>query len=762
MNNNLDVQENNAFAMADNNFNGEGNNDSDRFVDEEKAFNEWLESCEQTNSIVMNRPFFKLLNLFTEACSVVNDELDYKPLNLYNTDGLNKSKDDANKILITINDHHSKEITNYVNGEQKLHKYAEDSSRSNYDSIQQRPSIVNKIDFAVEHFFNVDVENTYSEDLFKSQKSDKHINNHNAEELAAELFNSDNLIRPIDEQQKSPVICSGRYLLNTTEPDKNKYSKKIDFNELFISHKVNKHIQGYTKEIPDSRKRRLSNGSNKSQSDVAGIDSSMHFDSDGSVENVNIVERNNGDNGSDGEIEYDEAMGNINFEDLFKSQRVDAYIKKYNDSIFVGDQCGDDRNDAIGTIDTLQKSPIVCSGRQKSVSTVDCKSDCDILTGKSDQSIISIIDLVDKEDQENGEKSVVFGRDCWWKSRRENENIASRYGTGQQDVDPAVDDDVISVSGSPEFFSCKLPKKIIQTKIITSRVQPTDEIIDLSTPPSRSSDCVVGPSMANYYTLSPNKNDSAVSKDVGPSTVDEGLPWNDKDDDMDFMFVDYCSGTGTDGNTALSDKNERISDICNEVFTQKPRTDDDVSTDNVFTQKERVDGVNDLKTMTDKSPKCRTPEDGIATVQTTEKPCRKGDNAAAKSVVPSQSYSNGVRSFDFMKTCNLFKPGFSLKRNTASTVRRSTDDKLPVNSPGWRHKPPNFSQSTPKVPTAAAVTAKTKQHREIAEKVNVLFLTSSSDSDVFVEEKPTKSRQRIRKKRPPKPKKVSIPHRGNV
>lgn len=768
INNNFNVKESNVLAMADKDFSCEINNDSVRFVDEEKAFNEWLESCEETNSIVMNRPFFKLLNLFTEACSVVNNELDYKPLSLSNTNGeLNKDK--VNDILKTIDDDHSKKITSYVNEEQELHRYDESSSQSNYDCVQQKPLILNKIDSAAQHFFDVDMENTYSEDLFKSQKSDKHINDRNDEEFAAELFNSDNLIRPINRQQKSPIICSSKYMLNTTEPDKNRYSKKIDFNELFKSQRADKHIQSYMEEITDSRERQLSNDTNELQLDVAAIDSSIHFDSDGSTEMVNTVERD--DNGGDNENEYDEAMEDINFEDLFKSQRVDECIKKYNDMIFVADQCSDDRNDAIGSINILRKSPIICSGRHKSVSTVDCKSDDD-LTGISDQSIISIIDLVVEEDQENVENLARFSRDHLLKSQCKNKNVEDYMETivvnknvtrdRGQDVDPAIDDDVISVNGSPEFFSCKLPKKIIETKI-TDRAHPTDEIIDLLTPPLRSLDCIVDSSTVKD-TFLPNEIDSTASQNV-KGKDDEVLPWHDEDD-MDFMFVDYCSGTGI-SNTALSVKNEQVNGICNEVFTQKPWTND-VDTSNVFTQKVRVDSVNGSKTMTTQSPlrstnntslNCQTSEDKIAIVSTTAKPSQKGDNAI-KSMVQPQSY-NGLQSFNFMKTCNLLKPGFSLRRNTASAVQRTTtNDTSPINSPGWRHKPLKFSQSTPKLP-AAAVTAKTKQQRKIVDNVNVLFLTSSSDSDVFVEEK-TKSRHRIRKKRPSKPKKVSFPHRGNV
>lgn len=68
--------------LSDSNSNGEQGRS---FIAEANAFNEWVESCERSDSVALNNKFFELLNLFTDSPTAAVNVYDGEPLK-YSTD----------------------------------------------------------------------------------------------------------------------------------------------------------------------------------------------------------------------------------------------------------------------------------------------------------------------------------------------------------------------------------------------------------------------------------------------------------------------------------------------------------------------------------------------------------------------------------------------------------------------------------------------------------------------------------------------------
>lgn len=608
------------------------------------------------------------------------------------------------------------------------------------------------------------------EKLYKSRKSEICIE----KEIAAGRQNVDGSIA--NGGRKSPIVCGGGQKAGTSG-----YQSigKIDYSVLFKSQRSNGYIEDFM----------IRN---------TGVRVPSAVDRD-------VLHNDDNDDEKD---EGDEVMGNLDFEQLFKSQKLAMGMETDG-----SDRISAKRPNVGRSMENNgPKSPIVCGGGQKAKRV-----------GRSGKVDYSALFKSQRSDEKVGVEDCLPGLDV----------------PQVLDLDDNDNDDVISIKSSPEFFSCKPPKKVVQMKLMGRvRANRSSEIIDLLSPPSsrsstpplrtspppprsspsppRSSGTANMPSVFRPISGDRLATDGVATTRVGGSNF---LQLLDDDNDMDFMFIDYNS----EGN-AVTD-----------VFTQKHLDGD------VFAQKQR-DGYGDTKfvaqKLTDNSGTKTAARLPLPPVSPVAKPPNK-DDVTKRVGHSTQSYDSGMMPFNIMKAARLvdwLKPGLSMKRSTTTaaskrlvdndlrsmaskrqvdngltatasklqvdngstattskrqpdngsttpTFRRKIDngsmaalafkrkirspanDMSPIHPPNGPRRRPQFSQSTPKVLThpkhrrretdiAAATTV-----TAASETVNSM-LTSSSDSDAFVghrrDKKTTSPRRRVKKKRRAKPKKVSI------
>lgn len=775
--NDLNVLENNELCAVEN----------DSFVAEEEAFNEWLQLCKPNNNIVLNDQFFKLLNLFTDSSMDSNrceNELSQKNNNLL------------------------------------FH------SSNNLQEMGNSKTVVDQINIAKE---SVSVE-----------------------------YVSDN-INSIDSAD-----------------------------DLFISQKLN------------------GIGGERLRQDGVSIVRNVRLNDDDQTDTVTVKN----DEDENDSVDDDVDLGNVNFGDLFKSQRADMYIEEYNDKI-IAEQINDDYDDSIIFIEDESRSPVARESCE--VETVNSKHKDSVYVNATGFGISSKSQKYDTRVQEHGDKiaagqinydsddSIVLINDKPRSSERynvhrkpeasgrpgkktvennfksqrhntednaldvvidisnDNSTSVGRKGTGRIDygvlfkghrsdgyiedymekgvvprsvnavtVTDDANDDVIFLDDSPDFLNRKRPKKTVQTKL-TDRLTgapAAGELIDLSLP-RQPADRVAG---LRLPTGGQPDGDGAAA---GSGLLDE-------DDDMDFMFLDYCGSGGSGFVTQIerTGHGHVDDDVLTQkppagdddgVFTQRPRADDKDVEDDVFTQRRRDydgSGAADVSAPREKRPgrglvdgvfkerasivggttAARRSHQSSRAAAATASPAAHGSDsksvaktAPPKTAAKTASSASGatitappktaalprsadtsrprpfdagpLQPFNTLKACQLFKPGFSLKRGTAgaaagkkkppapapvktSPAVRGTpeDDASPLQVPGKRRRRPEFSQSTPKVASAGG-------QPQVKPAAKVLLLTSSSsDSDVFVGgAQSTIRRGRVKKKRRPKPKKVSVP-----
>lgn len=892
-----------------------GENNSNHFVNEDNAFEKWLNVSKQTNSVVMDEQFFKLLSSFTKDLSDVlsNDGMSSK-CNIDSKPNCSK-KTDFNYLFkspLTDENVMMKKETNNVNELSPRNQKKISSSIVSVNRIE-----CDKIDITLQISDNESAEETIFDNLFKNQK---HISSEKCN------FNQSFCL---SDGRKSPIVCSGQYKTkNSIKYDQNGRARKFNFNELFKSQGSEQYNKNHS-EIVD----------NPYDQQFTSYD--CYEDRQRSRKNINIIKLNkNFDKSLSGTVKKnvsdkdqdEKAMANINIEDLFMSQKANAaYIEKYNDNIIVNEQSTSDSNDSIimihnthnnqkirrdwykagtsscksnsikhvkkvmdlniekyndnvivgqsslhSSISSRQKSPevghnkdkpkifnIKSDGKRKKTVKLDDLSEVQHVNTYTENYMErattdfhlpkdgipnTIINLIDDEKEDPirvTERNVIHREDNIdaidvediFNSQRVNRyiknNMVKILVSPVKIVvsDNAVDeDDIISVNNSPEFFTCRLPKKIVQTKLSdcihnTTTVVPTtnDEVIDLLTP-----------DFADDHLV---QNDGSTY-DQSKSN-DDVNDFND-DDDMDFMFIDYTRGLDSGTNT-VSQKNKidcssknaftqkiLVHNRIPNVFTQKSQfsnnriderleQDSDNSTDsfmqnhwvsddsspNFFTQKLRV-VENKTKTARTTPTVTPPPQDLLnhkhltATnnnvfVDTPRIPPFQNDDVA-KVAAPAQPYNSGLVPFNIMKACNLLKPGFSLKRNPLSTkIKPQVDNKLLSTTMAFKNQqsvvsiqpsalPVNilpsvlpvtiqhvdtspiattarqqlkFAQSTPKVPINTLL----RRCETVTAPKTTVLMTSSSDSDVFIDNCDNNSPasfRRIRKKRQPKLKKVSF------
>lgn len=819
------------------------NNDSDQFLAEEEAFNEWVLSCKETNTVILNDPFFKLLNLFVD-CSLNNDICDGE-LVKSNTDGDLK----ANVSVLYRGEKSSDCIMDMELSSANKHSLENDRhlfhSSNNVKDMDDNKIVPDEINTAeingVSEYTNDNMNSIDSDDLFVSQKLEEYFDNHN-DEFNAKQLNSIGSFQTSKEQE-SPIILNNTHKIKTVESAKNSYSRKIDFVDLLKSQRANKCNKDYTENITDLRLADVGGSERRDQEllrrDDELIDRMVRFNDDGLTTTIQTDEHDEDDKDDDS-IDSE----NENLVDLFKSQRADTYIEEYNEKI-IAEQINDDSDDSLVLINDKLRG----SGRKCTAQTAVCREPNDTrhqkTTALNDNSKIHELDarddaknvVIDISDDDStclmskGTGSVDYG--TLFRGQRSNGYIEDymdkvempRRGNAVAAVE---DDDVIFMDdSSPDFLNRKQPKKSVQTKPsdrLTSA--PACEIIDLSSPERQ-------PNRADRSTDVRPGNDRAETCAAADSFPLE--------DDMDFMFVDYCSNSG--GGFVTQIERPGYGRVDDDIFTQKPRAEDeDVFTqkpraedEDVFTQKPRADDedVSAQKPRAEDSavdvflrderrtcghrltdgPAERVGDTGTSAVGQPPVAARAGPSGyQAVKIAPSttkpsafmshpQSYDGGLlRSFNTLKACQLFKPGFSLKKGAATAVSsgareasaakpvaaaarppvaavqtlrvtaartspavraRPEDDESPLHVPGHRRRALQFSQSTPKTAAAAGGPQDVRRRpREVVEPAINVLLTSSSDSDVFVgDAESTSHRRPVKRKRRRKPRKVSVPRR---
>jgi len=252
----------------------------ERFVDEEKVFNKWLQSCVQTNTIVLNSSFLELLNFFTDRGSCDVELFNGKP-----TEGMFSEQTDGCKIFKGPSV--SAEHTVYANDQPM--RNADRSLRLSVDGYQGGSQVASTS--AVREINNCS-ENIDPEDMFDG------------------YIDHSTFKRPIGKQ--TSAICGDSH---DTKPDQNIRTRKLNFIDLF-------------------------------KSQLADTDDFMNRNTSFSVRPLSVddddVGRSN-DSSSDivtGTVirdvdldEDDEVTGELDFEELFKSQRADRFIEKYSEEI---------------------------------------------------------------------------------------------------------------------------------------------------------------------------------------------------------------------------------------------------------------------------------------------------------------------------------------------------------------------------------------------------------------------------------------------
>lgn len=605
----IDVPKTEAFTCIEVDCNGEENHDSCHFVDEEKAFNVWLQSCEQIGCAVMNDAFFELLSLFTKCSQVI-------------------------------------EVGNVRQSSQLM---------------------IDKIDIVEEQ--------SCSEDTIVSQKkNDKYFG-----------FNGS-----IESREKSGLmVSSGQYELKPAkfEQDGEKeFLKKTDSDGSNRIAKVEEYVECIAADVLDS-------------------DDGCGDQKESRLEVATVNDDDNDDN------DDDVGLGNIDFADLFKSQKADLYIERYNKTIAIEEE--------------KTSPPLVCDQNLFDIATDD------------DDDAETVIGPYEKIDDERTFKSQ--WTDLVNSSEKNAESVVTAKDNRNDEQGDDSNNDVISVNSSPEFFSLKLPKRVVQTKLTSDYVQAGVEIVDLSTPPMANDD----------RCPSQQRTDVGNVIDVSSSLVAN----DDRSPPSRWL-------TGATGVVDLSSSPV----VKNDRTPSPPRRQTDAT--NVVDDEDDMNFMFvDFHATGDEPPdECARNDD------------RKSPSPAAavsrKTVCPTVSIQQRPRSyrdisslpFNIAKACNLLKPGLSLKRRNAATVAndKAPDEQRPTTTT-------TFSQSTPKVRTVPAVERRTIG--TAVETVNVLLTSSDSDSDdVFANVRHDKTmsddrrrRNRVRRKRRRKLKKVrgvSLPGKG--
>lgn len=761
INDNLNLAENNVIHTIENDDNSKEN---PCFNDEENTFKEWLQSCEQANSVVTNESFFKLLNLFSD-CTVVDAGCESEHLK----NGATELKNGFTSKVEFKDLFKSQRVNNdCVNGAEfeRLHKHGDCRSFSS-NSVQQngspRNSTSNEIidskvgSTAVERVtdktpgFNVCALMADSDDLFVNHRivDDERVN---SEMMCVQQKRFEHSVG-----QKSSVICSGDGGYVT---EKRIVSDKCmkDFSELFNSQKTkHQYVSGVCSGKPRVTTDRVSD----EQQRVVDV-----------CENI------------------------TEFDDAFKNQKYEKHT----------DDCDGEMpayfENSVRPIGGL-KSSVVCSGRETTTTGTSVESEDDrgravkidfndLFSGQGAHGgsaesprrdvQISRVEHYDDDDDSTDARQVAERNDDDENDvASEDSNLEGLFASQRADLFIEKYNSEIVVDGDSDGSTgsiCNGPK----SQIICSgrwRGEP--------------------PRIVDGWREAGKKNETSSSesrKFLNKTTTVDLLAGDEELGEIDFgefrfdgrrenggagYVVEECAEnkmaaavpSNENGGAApeAADDDVIVLDDSPTFFNREwPKSKQLPQTEPMADQVCAPDEIVDLLT-----PEKLDDDDADLMLldyrSDGDDEQRRTDGAATAVVVPTVDsgpsrpvpYDTGrdLLPFNALKTaCNLLKPGFSLKRNTAFRRQpgedaRPADDVSPAQGPGSRGPPPKFSQSTPKVAAAQP------QANSYAANVHNLLTSSSSDSDVFVgcDDGPTAADRRPRatnKRRRPKPKKVSF------
>lgn len=747
INDNLNLAETNTINTVENDDNSKENS---CFNDEENTFKEWLQSCEQANSVVTNEAFFKLLNLFSD-CTVV--------------DASGKSEYLKNDTTELKNGFTSKIEFKDLFKSQRINDDC--VSGADFERLHGdcRPFSSNRVQQ------NDSPRNGTSNEIVDSKVGDTAVKRVTEKTpVRALMADSDDLFvnrRVVDDErvisemmcveqkrfersvgQKSPAVVSGGgggYVTEkTVVPDK----CLKDFGELFNSQKTERqHVGGVC-----SGKLRVA-----------------------------------ADRVSDEQRVVDVRENMTEFDDTFKNQKYEKRTDNCDGEIW------DYFKNSIRPIGG-PKSSVVCSGGE----TTSVESEGD--DGRAVK--IDFNDLFSGQRAHGGGGEKSPRRDVVV-DRYDDDDDSTDARRGRNDDDDE-DDVCLANANFEDMFASQRADLFIErynseivadgdsdgsTGSVCNGPPPKSPIICSGRWRGETSRTVDGrPEAGKKDDTSSSESRKFLNKTTTVDLDDERLG------EIDFRRFDGQNGGGyvVEECTKKKTVNENAPKAADDVIVlddsptffsrEWPNSKPPLQTEPMADRVCEPDEIVDLST----PDKLDADDDDDDDADLMLLDYRSGDDdeqrrtdvaATAAAVVPTVDsgpvpYDPGrdLLPFNALKTaCNLLKPGFSLKRNTAfrrqpeEDARPCADDVSPAQGPGSRGPPPpEFSQSTPKV-AAAQSTVKRPQANSYAATVHNLLTSSSSDSDVFVgrDDGPAADRRQrtTNKRRRPKPKKASSSRR---
>jgi len=352
-------------------FNAQGVTDRtlENFVDEEKVFNEWLQSCMKTNTIVLNSSFLELLNFFTDRGQCDMELFNGKP-----TDDMVTEQARVRKIFEspTVSGERMVSANNQpMKNADRLFRLRDDVRPGGYTGCSQvaSTSAANEI--------NDCMENTDAKDMF-----DGHTDH-------------STFVKPIGI--RTSAICDGSH-----EPklDQNSRTGKFNFNDMLKSQLADEYTDDFIVRNTSLPVRSLS----------------VNVDDDNPPANIAtgaVVYDDNQD-------EDDEVMGNLEFEELFKSQRADRFIEKYSEEI-------------VAERPNVDHLVVACSDGDKKAETCHEKK----------KNLLFEIQISDNDDDDQTEVDEIKGGDVdlkkLHKSQRFDSWLENNIAAGRQNVDRSID-----------------------------------------------------------------------------------------------------------------------------------------------------------------------------------------------------------------------------------------------------------------------------------------------------------------------------------
>ncbi|XP_050438212.1 Fanconi anemia group M protein [Adelges cooleyi] len=758
-------------------------NVDDNFSEELKLFNEWQQSCEDANSVIVNDLFFKMLNLFIEPCDDFQEEektLVYtEKSSTVQTNVVSCTDDTLTKTNFNSMLNSQRFIKDNINDENMLYdKDNELDDQKNMDNLNCSLDLKETHEYSEKFNFN---------DLFKSQKT-------------SEQF-VDYLDRPTEQSSSSPKSNSVIFDQSTD----NEGESKINFENLFKSQRVNKYINDYMHKITEP----------EHSNDGNTIDLQINLQRSPVISSGrNSIDI---DFHSDSDLE-EKLVEKIDFDEMFKSQRANRYIEDYMDRITQPNKHSNNmqensKHSCDFLVSEVSKAAVTyetneneCKGN---INFIDLSTSQESETKKTAKKSNKIIDF-DELFSDTPNKFI----DCYLD--RLNKPVKQSTKSDNKilaHLDNAADD-IITIQDSPVFKNGQIKKQAIPSNC------SSPEFIDITTP--EYTEEIFSPKV---QTLSPQvkyRSSEQKTEEIPddfwddsnqmsqPEVLDKKeikkkdkiishiKPFEDNNsvdsDDMDFLFINYQSKNDEKhavpqvSPDTLGAQNSRC--LTNEVkqLTVNDSAKVDVTHSSVrklssissplmcmhsgfpITTKKSIDSKtavvsyeNNPEQNSKKSQTGKPIESEMMSLDNQNRlivksPIIKSNTQPFRNQM-TQPYNIGLpfdTNLGLLKACNLLKPGFSLKRNLLKTTKeQSTKASYVVAqhsedfSPIQPKRSLTRTESTPKVPFIKNKNFSSKanmlQHNPITAKASsqliannpghLLPSSSDEDSDVFIDSK---------------------------